>query len=128
MRSKQLMIALVAVFFLLPLLGITGYQIKQNADMLRATERAVGTITGFNTNGEPIIAFEYQGKQYQISQHKVSDLMKFEVGIREEILVEPLEPEQSTLNRFGVLWGGVTVTAVFSALIAALCLFMWRIL
>ena len=51
--------------------------------------------------------------------------MKFEAGSREEILVEPIEPEQSTLNRFGNLWGGVLAMSIFSALIAALCGLMW---
>ena len=43
MRSKQLMIAL------------TRYEAKQTLDLLRSTGRATGTITGFNSKGEPVI-------------------------------------------------------------------------
>ena len=128
MRTKQLLIAMIGVFFLLPLLGAAAYVARQSLDLLNSTDRAVGTITGFNYKSEPVITFDYHGKRYQITQPKVSDLMTFEMGSREEILVEPLEPELSTLNRFGNLWGGVAVLLVFSALIAGMAALVWFVL
>ena len=127
MRATKFMILSIAAFFVVPLLWLAGYQAKQSFDLLGSTDRATGAITGFGDRGDPVIEFEYKGAKYRMTQQKVSDLMKFEVGSREEVLVEPLDPEHSTLNRFGNLWGGTVATLSFAAFASLMGYFIWRI-